>query len=148
MSDSRGKEVERRVEPDFVVFRITGNLQYGHTGLTRVPVLVSEGKREDVEDTTGLMYQCWEQASYLFEKFSATTSLIVLAWEGRNWNIHVIRRGHSRTLSANTDSGYDSVIEQALPPSLERPMHSGSVVGLATLDHLIDTITGCIRKPH
>src|SRR5882724_11829725 len=134
-SNSRGRGISRWIRPDFMAFRITGNIHGPEDGMRRTPIMVSEGKRGDEANFTDLMHQCWEQASYCFDRFDGVDRLTILTWEGRNWDVYVMRRSHRRVLSDSTDPGYVSGEPQPLPPSLRDPVASGSIVDLDDLDN-------------
>jgi len=140
-SNSRGREITRWIRPDFMAFRITGNMHGPEDGMRRTPIMVSEGKRGDEAEVTGLMRQCWEQASYCFEEFNGLSRLTILTWEGRDWKVYAMRRSHRRVLSDDTDPGYVAREPQALPLSLRNPVASGSITDFSSLDYAVQAIS-------
>ena len=66
-----------------MLLRVTGDIEGPESGMMRLPVMVSEGKREEVAKPERISYQIWKYASYCFEEHARLRKVIALEWEGR-----------------------------------------------------------------
>ena len=139
-SNNRLSEVTESAIPNFVLIKITGDIEGHESGMRKTAVMVSEGKRENTPRSEFLSHQIWRYASYCFERHARLRRVVALEWEGRVWRLIVLRREHRMRLSTHTDPGYEDAEEPALPEVFSHPVASGVIMNFDSLDYVVREI--------
>jgi len=140
-SDSQDRQVVQKVIPDFILFRLKLVRQGINSSVAKLPVAISEGKKDKQKDKDDVYEQSWLQASYCFELHGTLCGIHLLIWWREEWEIFRLAREHRRTMSSNTDSGYDDLPLPVLPSTFTRPIARGRISNEEEFRRLISELT-------